>query len=199
MCCARPLGNSTHTHSVCPDLTIHILSTPSPRALTSSLAFHLADDYVDPNKVRATATGGRGTTFGPGLGRHVKNRDLLPVNLLTSNAYLNYGVNATSGSDRFPHSGSAVFGRSASMSAMGTPSASLTASWRGNSQPVTPNITPGKGVTPRAHSPSFGSPSSAQSFSRTAPAAEVLSEAPPVMQPLEPMQTEPDLVSPSPD
>lgn len=88
----------------------------------------LSYEHLSPlEKYRRSKGGESGTTFGPGLNKRVKDRNLTPVNLLTSNAYLNYGASATSGSDRFPHSGSAVFGQPARSYSGG---GSLTASWR---------------------------------------------------------------------
>ena len=60
----------------------------------------LSHTLPDPDKVRMSTTSGRGTTFGPGLGKRVRNRELTSVNMLTSNAFLNYGSAATAGSDR---------------------------------------------------------------------------------------------------
>lgn len=167
---------------------------PQPRDVTRN-AFLSFDAIPSVDKYRTSRGGESGTTFGPGLNKNVKARNLTPVNLLTANAYLNYGVSATSGSDRFPHSGSAVFGQPAHGAAS---TGSLSPSWRSNSG------TPAK----RAHSPTFGhSPSSGSLVPRTRagggggavtpePMAELVSEpATPVPMSPEPM----DMISPSPD
>jgi hypothetical protein len=98
---------------------------PQPRDVTRD-AFLSYDTIPSLEKYRTSKGGESGTTFGPGRNKNVKARNLTPVNLLTANAYLNYGASATSGSDRFPHSGSAVFGQPTRAASSG----SLTASWR---------------------------------------------------------------------
>lgn len=107
---------------------------PDQRDLTRN-AFLSYDNLSPLEKYRRSKGGESGTTFGPGLHKRTKDRNLTPVNLLTSNAYLNYGAGATAGSDRFPHSGSAVFGQPTRR----PDNSSLNASWRSSA-----SATPGK-------------------------------------------------------